>query len=134
MIFSYNICVRKEAGYCCIQYSVCSDTGSWTISQILAAGSLATDTICAADYVTIAGASAACPGATPQVVQPVQKICGGIFSGVDTQTVNAPVCGKYTVRNSDWTLQFRAYKSLTVYNFETIFSIIIAKSVIDWKV
>ena len=95
LIFSYNICVRKEAGYCCIQYSVCSDTGSWTISQILAAGSLATDTICAADYVSIAGASAACPSSTPQVIQPVQKICGGIFSGVDTSTVNAPVCGKY---------------------------------------
>ena len=94
LIFSYNICVRKEAGYCCIQYSACSDTGSWSISQI--ASTAATDTVCTADYVTITGASAAC-GPTTQAVQPVQKICGGIFSGVDTQTINAPVCGKYNL-------------------------------------
>ena len=98
LIYSYSICVRKEAGYCCIQYSPCSDTGSWTINQIKAAGSLETETTnCAADYVTINGAAAACPNTTPQVIQPINQVCGGIFSGVDTSTVAGTVCGMHNL-------------------------------------
>ena len=58
---SYNVCIRPEAGFCCVQYQVCSDPGSFTI----AAGATeiadplvfkaAQDTSCTSDYIDIAG-------------------------------------------------------------------------------
>ena len=64
--FSYNICIRQEAGYCCVQYQVCPDESSndsFTLSAFkdTEAARIATqDSECTADYVTIAASSATC--------------------------------------------------------------------------
>ena len=59
---SYNVCIRPEAGFCCVQYQVCSDPGSFTIAAgatDAAADPLvfeaAQDTSCTSDYIDIAG-------------------------------------------------------------------------------
>lgn len=28
---SYNVCIRQEAGMCCVEYRECDDTSSWTL-------------------------------------------------------------------------------------------------------
>ena len=28
LLFSYTICIRREAGFCCVQYEVCPDVGN----------------------------------------------------------------------------------------------------------
>ena len=64
--FSYNICIRQEAGYCCVRYQVCPDESSndsFTLSAFkdTEADRIATqDSECTADYVTIAASSATC--------------------------------------------------------------------------
>ena len=58
---SYNVCIRPEAGFCCVQYQVCSDPGSFTIAAGIIDASdplnfkAAQDTSCTSDYIDIAG-------------------------------------------------------------------------------
>ena len=58
---SYNVCIRPEAGFCCVQYQVCSDPGSFTLDAGELDGSdptmltAAQDTSCTSDYIDIAG-------------------------------------------------------------------------------
>ena len=87
----YSICVRPEMGYCCVQYSVCSDTNSWTIHEddgtAISAGK--TDTDCSLDFISIAGASGVCtPGAN--VLR--SKFCGTFINPVTAGAKNEPVC------------------------------------------
>ena len=59
----YNQCVRQEAGYCCIEYQVCSDTDSFTLSIIQTMAAMlaaALDTDCSLDYITISASSGTC--------------------------------------------------------------------------
>ena len=59
----------------------------------------------------------------------IRKLQLGFLTDEPTQRKSVGSSAKmYSVRNSDWTLEFSAYI------FETIFSSIIAQSVIDWKV
>ena len=88
--YSYNICVRKEDGYCCIQYYPCSDTGSWSISESIAATAVGTN--CDSDYVLIDGAGATCTQGTCASTTP--KICGAIFGAISGGVATALVCGK----------------------------------------
>ncbi len=61
MPFRYSVCIRQEVGYCCIQYTPCTDPNSFTIGSkntIATAGKSAIDTLCdSTDYVGIAGES-----------------------------------------------------------------------------
>ena len=51
-IFRQNICIRQEAGFCCVEYSTCSDTNSWTIDNT---ANSKQGTNCATDFVEISG-------------------------------------------------------------------------------
>ena len=90
-ISSYNICVRKEAGYCCVQYYPCSDTGSWSISSKTAAAG--TGTNCALDFLIINGGALAC--SDTNYYDSENKFCDAIFSAAQGGTSNAAICGKY---------------------------------------
>ena len=53
--FSYAICVRREAGYCCIEYSLCDgSTASFGISSLDATKAYQDDK-CTEDWVGIDG-------------------------------------------------------------------------------
>ena len=51
---SYDICIRPEAGYCCVEYSLCSDDSSWNLFNGHATGALQDD-LCTEDFVGIDG-------------------------------------------------------------------------------
>ena len=52
----YTQCIRRELGYCCVRYGVCTDSNSFSIDQTIAApGTAQTDTECSLDYINILG-------------------------------------------------------------------------------
>ena len=90
IIFSYNICIRQEAGYCCVEYSLCSDANSWTLStnaDITDTADL--DTQCDADdHLKIQGLSGQCDSGDFNAVLHT-KICGTKFSSSTTMALAA---------------------------------------------
>jgi hypothetical protein len=94
--FSYNICVRPEAGYCCIQYSLCTDANSFTIdsaSTVLLESDTAT--ACTNDYIEIDGSGASQCQSRQGIVASNTRYCGRIFSFVNTDISNQIICGTY---------------------------------------
>jgi len=83
-----NICIRQEAGFCCITYNLCSDTNAWSIDNT--AGSVI-GTECTLDFVEIPAATYAC-GETAALGD---RFCGAIFNavkGVTETTDTAVLC------------------------------------------
>ena len=93
--FSYNICIRKESGYCCVQYYPCSDTGSWSISAPSPAGT-DTGTLCSLDYIIINGGMGTCPSSGGSVASNM-SYCGTIFSALNAAIATSLICGKYQI-------------------------------------
>lgn len=86
---SQNVCIRQEAGFCCIEYNTCSDPNSFAIHNDDADSLIAT--YCTEDYLEISGVMQSCQA--PNVVL-YDKLCGGKFAAVEMSTVIAnPVCG-----------------------------------------
>jgi len=86
----YNICIRQEAGYCCVEYSLCSDANSWTLStNANIANTADLDTQCDADdHLKIQGLSGNCdPGNFHATLH--SKICGAKFSSSTTMALAA---------------------------------------------
>jgi hypothetical protein len=83
---NYAICVRREDGHCCIEYSVCSDTNSWTLDS-LDATKAKQDDLCTGDWVGIDGVSASCSTGSGTIVK--DRLCGaaGILNIQTDQTV-----------------------------------------------
>ena len=52
-LYSYEICIRNEANYCCIQYALCSDSNSYSLDNVNAAAKQ--DSECAEDFIEIDG-------------------------------------------------------------------------------
>ena len=53
---SYSICVRQEDGFCCVQYTPCTDANSFSIDTLgMMTMAAAADTACSLDYVGIDG-------------------------------------------------------------------------------
>ena len=87
----YSICVRPEMGYCCVQYSVCSDTNSWTIYEDTTTVMTGlTDTACSLDFIGISGGSGVCSAGYSNQLK--SKFCGTHFNPVTAGTENIPVC------------------------------------------
>jgi len=78
---NYNICIRQEQGYCCVQYTVCSDANSYSLDVLTAAAMAKIDTNCDSDFLGIDGIGLTCTAATNRVQH--TKICGGIFHAED---------------------------------------------------
>merc|ERR1712223_1834875 len=85
---NYNICVRKEAGYCCVQYYPCSDTSSWSISA--QATTAQTSTNCVTDLLLINGGALAC--SNTNYYDSENKFCGAKFSAAQGGNINAAIC------------------------------------------
>ena len=51
--YSYGICIRQADGYCCIEYSLCSDANSNSLGMHAAIATQ--DTECTEDWIGIAG-------------------------------------------------------------------------------
>ena len=91
--FSYNICIRQEQGACCIKYSLCEDTYSYTITNTatIAQGANSGGSNCNSDYIEITGLKKECGGSN----QGADRICGAAFNLEQGNTVAASsLCGK----------------------------------------
>ena len=87
--FSYAICIRKELGFCCIEYKTCSDTGAFSIDTQDAGTE--TGSNCALDFLEISGGAGSC-GSTVLT----NRFCGAVFSAVHDSDVTGTVCGEYS--------------------------------------
>ncbi len=56
LFFSYSVCIRQEAGFCCVLYTPCADANSFSLA-LDGAGAVAagTDSLCSLDYIAIPG-------------------------------------------------------------------------------
>lgn len=72
---NYNICIRQEMGFRCIQYTECAgQANAYTLSpaNAVAMGKGLTGTSCVLDYIVLAGSSPVCSAQGPLV----NKYCG----------------------------------------------------------
>ena len=83
---SYNICIRKESGYNCVQYSPCSDTPAFSVSGTATSK---TGSNCSTDWLEIQGGTT-CGGSNSLI----NRYCGSKFSNADGGTIDGSVCGK----------------------------------------
>jgi len=95
----YNICIRKEMGFCCIEYSVCDAVANQGLPYSLSLADAAGDGTgaigilgggCTQDYITIEGGSEVCGS-------PIfySKFCGDVLStytGGAAPVPNNPIC------------------------------------------
>ena len=96
--FSYNICIRQEDGYCCVRYSLCGDSQSFSIDNTAATVAAEAGTQCSEDWVGISGAMSTCAGTTSNTAQ-VNKLCGGFLSAMAGSVAQpAYICGKNYVK------------------------------------
>ena len=87
----YAVCVRRMAGFCCVEYQVCSneaDGYTWGGNTAIAADAIAD---CTEDFITIEGGSQT--GAIPTR----NKYCGGVLNDFATAVVNVPIICKATL-------------------------------------
>lgn len=82
----YGVCIRQEEGYCCIQYTPCSDSNSYSLDS-LHATMAKQDDLCTMDYVGIAGVQACGTQNSGAVLK--TRLCGptGILNIQTDQTV-----------------------------------------------
>lgn len=83
-------CIRRSAGYCCVQYQVCQGvTNAFNIDAVPAVITFGLiDTNCAADWVAIPGSSTQCSFNSMSVSS---KYCG-YYLGFGLAAINQPIC------------------------------------------
>eukprot|EP00095_Tigriopus_kingsejongensis_P000866 maker-scaffold1675_size31566-snap-gene-0.5 protein:Tk00866 transcript:maker-scaffold1675_size31566-snap-gene-0.5-mRNA-1 annotation:"hypothetical protein SINV_00302" len=78
----YAICIRQEEGMCCIEYTPCADTNSYSFNAIDAISTSQTsilDTDCATfDYIGIEGVQATCSTSSGNIQN--SRLCGQKFN------------------------------------------------------
>lgn len=91
MSLSDNICIRQAQGYCCVQYTECSATNSFSIdgySVIADVGDIGTN--CSDDWIEIPGGAATCQQSG--YFNTNSRYCGRFLSAVQSSTLASPVC------------------------------------------
>merc|ERR1712012_807003 len=81
----YSICIRQEAGMCCTEYSVCSDTNSMTLG--MQAATAVQGSLCTLDYVEIEGSSGTCGGRAL-----LNRYCGQKLGFDGAATIDTNIC------------------------------------------
>jgi len=87
---TYNVCIRQEEGFCCIEYSVCDEPNSFTLSNAIqqAMG----DSACTLDYITIDGSSGECRQGDGNQIVTRTSYCEGRLNVQMAETSNSPIC------------------------------------------
>eukprot|EP00094_Tigriopus_californicus_P008988 TCALIF_08663-PA protein Name:"Protein of unknown function" AED:0.10 eAED:0.10 QI:186/0.87/0.77/0.88/0.5/0.55/9/0/225 len=86
----YSICIRQEAGMCCVEYTVCADASSYSLEAKNDDGTNMQDSNCSKDYVGIEGGSATCNASPGDVL--FTQFCGNVFTTDEAATMNMPIC------------------------------------------
>jgi hypothetical protein len=89
----YSVCIRRESGFCCVEYQVCADTifaaTAFTLDQTVLAATTATDNGCASDYIGIQASSGVC---SANNVAFSGKYCGNMLNQIAAIALNIPIC------------------------------------------
>merc|ERR1712050_19921 len=91
---SYAVCIRREAGYCCVQYQVCADDNSFNIDSTVTGGDFGkakVDIECTLDYITIETSTVGCVPAGGGATF-TSRYCNGKLNASKESTQNAPIC------------------------------------------
>ena len=91
----YDVCIRSEDGYCCVQYAPCAgEANSYSLDQLAAAINAEVGTLCTNDYIEIEGVSAHCDASSMNVQG--TRLCGNTLLNTDGGAQNTldSVCGK----------------------------------------
>jgi len=91
----YNICVRQNMGYCCVEYQTCGGTGDFAVrtqANVAAPAEIGAGAAkCTADWISIDGAGASCGN-----IAGTNKFCEDILhyfdGGDDTEYPDIPIC------------------------------------------
>ena len=89
MSLNYNICMRKEKGFCCIKYDVCQDEKSFSLHATGTKKSMV-DEMCMKDYITIEGSSSIC-----RLNDVTNRYCGEFLADENDAESNLQICGKF---------------------------------------
>jgi len=91
---NYDICIRQEAGFCCIDYSVCDQDSAFSLSTPSVATDLATmgvgatGTSCVMDHINIEGSNEVCDSPVT-----FNKYCGDFLSSNTAMAaINSNIC------------------------------------------
>ncbi|TRY80437.1 hypothetical protein TCAL_04733, partial [Tigriopus californicus] len=87
----YSICIRQEAGFCCVEYTPCADIGSFSLDTNKMLMMAKIETECSVDYIGIEGGQGTCSGSANPTAG-VNKFCGDKFNSLSKQMFDAPVC------------------------------------------
>lgn len=87
----YDICIRQEEGFCCVQYSVCDEPNSFTLSNAAIEAAMQ-DSLCTLDFVIIDGSAAECSQGSVNMVTTTSSYCMGRFNVQSGETTNIPIC------------------------------------------
>jgi len=99
-----NICIRQEAGFCCIQYNSCSDPNSYAFDNKIAADNGDQGSNCSQDYIEISGVSATCDaGSNGAVIG--DRLCGTVLTFIDGTGNTSPIVCDCT---APFQVQFRS--------------------------
>ena len=92
----YSNCIRREQGFCCIQYSVCEGVAnSFTLDSLpTAAAKQGSD--CTKDFILIPSASSTCT--SNGSLQ--SRFCGSVLNIQDARAMNIPICCEYATVKS----------------------------------
>eukprot|EP00095_Tigriopus_kingsejongensis_P003080 maker-scaffold664_size116482-snap-gene-0.22 protein:Tk03080 transcript:maker-scaffold664_size116482-snap-gene-0.22-mRNA-1 annotation:"hypothetical protein SINV_00302" len=83
----YSICIRQEAGFCCVEYIPCLDAMSYSLDTNADMKMSKIDSECSLDFITIEGATGTCANAGVPATG-VNKFCGDKFNLQSAQTVD----------------------------------------------
>merc|ERR1712226_235180 len=87
---NYDVCIRQEEGFCCIEYTVCDEPNAFTLGNVDDKAS--TDHTCATiDYITIAGSAGECDQSGNMPVTRTEY-CNGRLNPQKDETTNVPIC------------------------------------------
>jgi len=87
---NYKNCIRQEAGYCCIQYSVISYAVGATTCANNAANRCSGSSLCLQDMIIIPGAGESVSGNLGTGVN-YDKFCGVNLNALGTPAINSPI-------------------------------------------
>lgn len=93
---SYSACIRRAAGYCCVQYQVCSGVSyGFSLDGSISTTMGAVDTYCVLDHIAIPGSSSTLCYASISIGHPLNNRYCGFYLGYQyaaAANANAQVC------------------------------------------
>jgi len=87
----YNTCIRQEMGFCCVEYSVCSDPNSFSLFSMAAAdlsdAKALVESSCSLDWIEIEASSESC-----SLLRTNNRYCGNYLADTELSMANAKIC------------------------------------------